>query len=509
MKNILKHKKIIVFILVFTISFGVVTSYKQKNVQAIAIVDDILFWTLGALVLSSGIIAVSDYQLPDMGKMVYDNFKLRGHTDAELMEEGIKGVGYVLKIGSALKSAINYVSDFISKNNVDKSVEYSLPFTNHIILPVSGFPLEKYDSVSTIWEDLYNNSLKLLTLNVTVSGYFKQVGSGNWSGKYAAKGGTINYVGYSSTNGRNTVSVIYRSPSGQYSSFGGIDNPSIFDAIIETNGAYEVVGYESIPYSNPKIKENYSEEKLNNNLPYTDEKQGYYPIPSVIPNYPTTTSDNPLTWETVKNDVIPLEQEKEIDWTGGEPEQDPGDEDTPDLWKWLTRILRWLFSPLRQVKNILTNLGEFLAEQFKTLIDNIKNIPNVFSNFFENLGDKIANLPSLLTSPFSGLFRELFVPDLPPNAIFSFPEGSFFGNVVELFNYSALFNITPKPIEFETSIPYGLGEKKKTWDISLKPFSLPYINNNLEIFRNVMSYSILIMVLWAIVHHLLPKRDMD
>lgn len=533
MKKLLENKRIIVFILVFTISFGVLTSYKQKEVQAIAIVDDILFWTLGTLVLSTGVVALSDLQVKDMGKLVYDNFKLKGYTDADLMEDSITGTYKILKIGNALKSVINYVVDILpiqDKENIDfirinsnlDNLNYS--FSNTLIDGLYYSPLwvsipYGTNSINVSLKNIETGVIK--KMNISVNNFDVLTPYHLYFEKYSS---SSNYIGI-----RGLVKQGLSSDFGTYKNL-VITGVSFDSTTGVLEGLIQTQEVNVIPYSNPLIKEGYDSTLANKNLPYSDQKQGYIPIPSAIPNLPTITGENPLTWDNVKTDVKPIESDTDIDWSGGENEPDPNDDDTPDLWKWLTRILRFLFSPVRQIKNVLSNLGEFLSYQFSQLLTNIKNIPNVFRDFFSNLIDKIVNLPNALkdfftnlgenilslpssiANSFKTLLSELFMPTVAIAELFSPPVGSGFSDLLMLFNFNTIFDIDAKPYEFETNMKiFDLtgNNNDKDWHIEIKIFDNKVVKENLSLFRNVLSYSLLISVIYFIVYHFLPKRDMD
>lgn len=371
MSRILKKKRFVSFVLALFISFSVLTNLKKNEVQAFDfVVTPTVLWALGTLVLGTGIVALSHEQITDMGKMVYDDLKLKGLNETDIFDKVIDGVPIGIKITNLVVDSISKVAKVVSLYKDDKVFTKDLPFTKEISLPVSGFSDSSYNSVSTIWKDIYNTSTKLLTLNVTKSGYFSQYGDAQYSSKYAEVGGTVNYVG--GLDGRRKfISAIYISPKGVYSTFGGVDNPTSYNNSISTNAEYTVTGYWGIPYSNPVIDKGYNEGLLPQALPYTDSKPGYMPIPSVIPMDIPITTDIPLTWDSVKDKITDLP----LDGTINPPIEIPG---VGDIDRPIDGVIDDIYNPTFSTNLDLSPLYIDLTKKFPF------SIPFDFLNLMKN-----------------------------------------------------------------------------------------------------------------------------
>lgn len=508
MSKIKKYKNIIVILLVFFISFNLITETKQKEVQAAVVVDDItLLIILGTVVVATGINAIKKEQVPDMGMRVKDTFLDLGGNLEDMYYMGKDGLVKGINLGNdLLKKAIDIVS--------------------------SNLPTEDIQKVQPI--NVFNGNVKGINVPVTIdrgtSGSHHVFGS-NMMVTIPDGLSTINLgIRNSQTNATytvplsiptkgygNTYEIVFRhySASNKFFGLSGLVNvgiPSTFDSsnVIlesitfsnESNAISSQVEYITIPYSNPVIKTGLDSTKTETNL----KDKTYIPFPEDLTYIDDLSTDFPMTWDSVK-DMVVEDVETDVTEPGGDNnnEEDYDESDIPDSFKWLARLLTFLFSPFRSVK-------DFLVDQFTQLIDNIKNIPNVISDFFTNITDKISSLPSTISDFFSSVLTKLFTPTVTVSDLFAAPSGSGFALVTSLFNFDSLWNIEPKPYRFKADWNY----KDVTKDnnnfiepIELRPFEVDIVQDNIVIIRNILSYALLIAVIWFIIIHFLPERSMD
>lgn len=146
------------------------------------------------------------------------------------------------------------------------------------------------------------------------------------------------------------------------------------------------------------------------------------------------------------------------------------------------------------------------------IIDGIKSLVNSILDVLNSILSFLTGLLETLINAFISMFTSLFVPTVSISDLFSVPDGSGFGAILDLFNFDKVFNITPKAYEFSTNIdildlsPSG---NDRSWGIKINIFDNEVVKNNIDLVRNILSYSLLLGVIYFIVYHFLPKRDMD
>lgn len=456
----MKNKKSICVLLCFTLF--VFTLQKPKEADAFDfVVTPTVLWALGTLVLGTGIVAVSNTQILDMGQKVFDDLKLRGYSEEDLLTGGTEALALGIKVNTFVKDSVSKVSDLISLYKEDVVLTKPLAFTNKISLPVSGFPTVK----SFGYEDILTNGSKLLTLNFTSSGYVSSTGSGRFSEKYADVGGILTYVGYS-IYGMQSILAIYKSPVGVISSFGGADNPDVFNSTIVTSVEYNLTGYWDIPYAtNPSISKEYDKERLPVALPYTDSKPGYLPVPNVIPSDDSISTDLPLSWDNVKDSVTDFPIDSTVDTPTDTPSEGTG------IWDWLKSLLN-------SILGILSAILDFLF-----------------------------SLVSSLVTALSDLLTYLFSPTLSVD-IFKSPSGGF-GKILDVFDFSKLFNIKPQPFKFTKLLTFDYIVDKWEYLLNIDFGEIAFLKDNMTLVRNLISYPLLMGNIYFIVMHLLPRREVD
>lgn len=286
-----KNKKLIAIILVFTISFTSYTLVQEKQVQAIAVVDDItLYLILATVVVATGYVATSKGQASHMGSMLWDSFKSIGGTMEDLVTETYEGV-QGLKIGDKIKEAMHLAFDDIQAIKEVYNVRDSAVVSG---FSPSYFPkatYEKIDEVNKICTFYFQGSLYL-------NNYYAG-GSGSSPVKV-----TLGVAKYSSNKvlaffGDSTNAFSTSTFSGSWFSFSAnnITNFQVFDRI-----SLEDIG-----------KENASIDKLDISIPYTDTNSGFIPVPTDTTRYDTITHDTPLTWDSVKDLVIDFPVDTTVD----------------------------------------------------------------------------------------------------------------------------------------------------------------------------------------------------
>lgn len=245
---------------------------------------------------------------------------------------------------------------------------------------------------------------------------------------------------------------------------------------------------------------------------YVDSGHGVLTIPYDYPmSYPS--SSNPYT---NPNDILDLENNLEVlpipDIGDGDvtiPDTGVGDVTIPDtsvgdtpttgdsLWDtlfgWLSSLFAPLIALLEWIGKLLNSIWEFLKGLLESLIKALKGL--------------LDSLIELLKA----LFDKLFIPTLDVATLIDIPDDSGLGQLVDLFDWGDLFDITPKPYVFDTNINFHslTGGEDTVWNLKLDLFSNETVDNFMPYVRNILSYSTLIGVIGMIIFHFLPNRDID
>ena len=167
-----------------------------------------------------------------------------------------------------------------------------------------------------------------------------------------------------------------------------------------------------------------------------------------------------------------------------------------------------LFQPLFDyIENFFDFLGDLLTFIFSPLFDFI-------SDFFIKLGDLLGDILGMIFEPLfdfisdffvklKELISELFVPTIDLSSAFDIPDDKFIP--FHKFSFDDLFNITPKPIRFDTVVNFG----SITYPIKLYLDEVDIIMDNIDLIRNIFSYTLLLISINLAISVLLPKRVMD
>lgn len=406
MKKILRYKSFISFCLVFLLAFGVVTDYKQKETQAFVLVDDLLFWVLGGLVLATGVVALSPLQQKDMGFNVFNKFKSFGYSEEDLFVDVLHGTGKAIKFGTGLKSAI----DFVSKNLSNTKIKSDMPIS---------VTADKVPSIFTTIDNSNKDKRYIYNISGIKDNSFKFVFA--FPGAYESFTNVV-----SIPNGVNYVQLQfgYANPSNTFLSwqmiFDGVERGwnSISaggNTLVLKNYTGSITGQFQIEvdYTSPKIKANYSETALNTSIPYDDSKPAYVPIPSreVID---TKTYDKPVTYDDVKDivETIPLDT----------PVDTPVD--TPSgilegiksffsgLWDMLKGLLNGILGAIGAlgdlIKSLIGGLLSGLSSLLSSILDVIKSILSAIGNIVSGILNGLLDLLLSLFVPYDTYFTDKF-----------------------------------------------------------------------------------------------------
>lgn len=498
-KKILKYKSLIAFCLVFLLAFGVVTDYKQKETQAFVLVDDLLFWVLGGLVLATGVVALSPLQQKDMGFNVFNKFKSFGYNEEDLFVDVLHGTGKAIKFGTGLKSAI----DFVSKNLSNTKIKSDMPIS---------VTADKVPQIFTTIDNSNKDKRYIYNISGIKDNSFKFVFA--FPGAYESFTNVV-----SIPNGVNYVQLQfgYANPSNTFLSwqmiFDGVERGwnSISaggNTLVLKNYTGSITGQFQIEvdYTSPKIKANYSETALNTSIPYDDSKPAYVPIPSreVID---TKTYDKPVTYDDVKDIVETIPLDTPVDT----PVDTPSGilEGIKSFFSGLWDMLKGL---LNGILGAIGALGDLIKSLIGGLLSGLSSLLSSILDVIKSILSSIGNIVSGILNGLLDLIKSLFLPTVAVSELFSPPVGSGFSLLLDLFNWDNLWSIDPKPYRFKQNWDYvdiTGGDNNFSEPVEIKPFEVSIIQDNLSIIRNILSYSILIAVIWFIIYHFLPERSMD
>lgn len=422
-----KFKKIIVFICLFFLSFSIVTDFKKQESQAIVFVDDALFWALGLLVLGTGVVAISNNQILDMGDMVVDRFEELGGKISDIVDEK-KGI----VINNLLKTAIDYVASNIPASNETRVINsdnfsYTPSFIN------------QYN------ETLYKDIRVKEGFNGSSSYYFNRVATPDivfYSDNYTfSQNGNVVVSGTSKGEIRvfsfydlrqlayKIVTCYYNSSLG-YFVVGSVITTTKYSSnyFVRTNVSGDISI--TIPYSNPSIKAGYNPTYTNENLTFDEGKQGYIPIPSSVPVDIPISTEIPYTWDNVKDNinVIPVDNTGEIEIPGEDTGE--GDIEAPSVWGWLLDILKSILNAIKSILSFITDFLSALLEGLKDLLLSLF-VPSdtYFSDVFSDLKNRFASRLNIdsYTQLFNSDYGESTIKDITINV---------FGQTVTIVRFS-------------------------------------------------------------------------
>lgn len=493
MNRILKHKSIIAFFLVFTLSFGVISNVKQEEPQAIAIVDDIILWILGGLVLGTGVVALSNAQQKHTGGLVYDGFLKKGYSEEELFVKGLDGYIKGVKITNKLKEVVSDVSAKIFNNEVAIESNGDLvsgSYTKSVSMPLN----------SSVPDSDWLNGTVLYTLVPSGSDYFTGHVFYEVAGKSSKLTVMSNVDKFEFVSFYNTRRKVYQVNckfyvNGIYQDYfltiAESSTPTFLDLLITSSNDFLL--NDGTLYSNPKIRENYQEGLLEQSLPYTNDKAGYWEIPLDNPFDQTVNEELPLDWDRVKDQITDFPTDVPIAPPINPPIEIPDNPaiDIPD-------------NPAIDKPVIGDSVGGI-----SSLWDLIKGMLQGIFDMLKAILDFLLGLIGMLLTGLLSLIKALFIPTIAVSELFSPPAGSGFGMLVDLFNFDKLWSIEPKPFRFKQFWNFNWLDNEFSEEVEIRPFEVSIVEDNINIIRNVLSYSILIAVIWFVILHFLPERSMD
>lgn len=315
MNNIFKYKRLIAILLVFTLTFSVVTDYTKKETEAVALVDDILFWTIGLFLLSTGVVAVSTPQVKDMGKSIFDKFiELGGSKNDILVTDSTQTK--TLKMTDKLVQAYNW---YLKNFPTEKKDSLTAP----IVMPDNYYriPLPNYFSKEIINVGVFDLKTDNASAYLSFGNFYSTTeGAGSvdennfkslvtFKQEYT-KDGIIKVYIKADNPGSGERYSFYLSYFDSYGTF--VDTRISSATSIENvaNGFTPAIGikavgfdvvkgnyFESIPYDNPIILDNVNEIPLD----YENVKDQVLTIPNDTVLDKDISLDNPLTWDDVKD----------------------------------------------------------------------------------------------------------------------------------------------------------------------------------------------------------------
>lgn len=325
-----KNKRLIAFVLIFTISFTTYTMVQEKQVQAVVVVDDLIFWSLGFLILGTGAVAVSGSQIKDMGSRVWDSLSLEGIQE-NVLHRAIDGTIQGIKITSKLKEIINSVVSSLPEKDVSNEVVHS----NF----VSSFSIAK-NSLPVLLEDTFNvesDTMKVATFSYDLSSV------GNKQIMFYINNKAIVYETLYYKNFTKIVLCAYANKTNLGTTFNyyhmyGYDLNGVRNHIGMIDFVENIVvsvpdwakvdfttsTFTTIPYSNGSILENYNPTYTEENL----KENNYIPLPNDLSIYDNVTPELPLTWDNVKDLVTDIPIDGTTDIPGDTTTDIPGDTTT-------------------------------------------------------------------------------------------------------------------------------------------------------------------------------------
>lgn len=499
MNKTLKYKKLIVFICLFTFLFLPLQMPKkvnalENNIQTRDAASAVIIGGVGfasvptgvilasaGLALACGVVITNPDMVVDVGNRVFETLnKIPGALEV---------VGEKIKV-----NANSFVKDTVLgllKDLPKEDVELVKTESFEDLTKVGSFFSYRYVNGQRI--NYKTGSVTFIpTGDYATSGYLEvRFGSSTLAREYWPLNVPVSvswHIGSQTAsvwiNGKEYVRNVSSSDTNNYVA---ICNPTNYTNKFNITG-HSAGTITSIPYT-----------PTNSSSVSSDTYEKYFPSNTGTITYPLDTPytghaptvDVPYTKPTDilgEGDIsidVPAVDNPSIDMPADTPVTGEG------LWDTLMGWLSKLFAPV--------------VELLKLLADLLAKILSAITGF-------VSDLVSSLVGALTGALEKLFVPTVALDELFKVPSGSGFAQIVDFFNWDSLWNITPQPYKFSTSIPItdltGSGASK-TWDININLFDNEVMKDNINLVRNVLSYSVLITTVWFVIHHFLPNRDMD
>lgn len=498
MNKILKYKKMIVVCCLLCFSVVGFQKPKQANAEVITLTTGTIL-ACAALATSVGFIITNSDMIEDVGRKVYDSIKdIPGAI--EQFENKVK-VNLAVGVLDAVINACNSLpKEPTLIDKIGDKIFNTQTYTNSQSFKNLGMTSAQGVINVTALDSGYVNSEGYTWLGINIRGYAQ-----NW---IKAKPGETFDIIYDLSNyskdGRIRMDINGESYDKGFSGVISISTP------IETILSYLSISYSqnNAPSYKYRVNHVYSVESID--IPYSEENgknvsadvsKEYFPSGSGSISVPmdkpltgynpsisapiTKPSDLSIDGDIVIDSDTVTDDTVTDDTTGDNVGDNVGD--NTGVWDWLKSLIN-------------------------SIIDLLKSIVNGITGIFEYLGSFISNLVKALVDAFTGMLEKLFVPTVAVDELFKVPSDSGFGKIVDFFSWDKLWNITPQPYKFQTVMPiYDLtgNGNNKDWNIEINLFDNKIVKDNINIVRNVLSYSILISSVWFVINHFLPKREMD
>lgn len=463
----MKYKKQIVIICLFTFLFVPFNSPRKANAEILTLTSGTII-ACAALALASGVIITNSDMIEDVGTRVFETIKN--------IDGAIEQVGTNIKINALPHVVSAVVETMLSLPIGDYFIDKNIEFSQDIINGYNRFPTFDITQIAKFREFNFT-----FTPSSSATGSFMltQYTSDNsyGAGIVSFSANALEPITFRGTITWDSWSKYYQLETFVNGVSKGLENLRDYKNYV----AHGFTLRSNVPGT---LVGDYDESIC---IPYREENSKDVSNDKVLEFFPKGGSisaplDKPLSYNPSidKPFTKPSDLVDEGDIVVDKEESLPGDTPSTGDSLWDT-LLSWLKTLIMPIINLLTSILEFLTSIIGSLI-----------------------------SALSGLLEGLFVPSLSIDDLFVIPNGSGFGNIINLFDWN-VFDITPKAYEFSTTLPFTslVDGTSNPQTIEINIFENEVVKKYLPIVRNVLSYSLLISTIFIIVWHFLPKRDID
>lgn len=480
----MRFKKQIAMICLFTFLFLPISGkYEEPKAEILTLTTGAII-ACAALATACGVVITHPDMLHDVGERVYNGIKS--------IPGAIEQVGDKVKVNiipGVISSTISVlqelpVSDYFFTKYNDFSLDDEYDEKGRKYFALSDFNYRKFDFVFKPGSKSYNAGISLQTgvdFAGTICSYYlvnkfstntislemsKEI-TGKMRCKLWLNGDLIHNV-LTSSFSEQVVTLILSNNGFELASVSGSLDESI-----------------CIPYT-PENSQNVSNDKVQQSFPLGSGSISA-PIDKPLSDY-NVSVDKPIT---IPSDLVSegdIIVDKSDTGVLDKPNTDVVDSPVTgnNLWDSLMEFLKKLFAPL------LALLG-WIGDILMSILDFLKGL-----------------LDGLIEA-LSKLFKYLFVPTLDPSSLILIPDDSGLGQLIQLFDWGDLLDIIPKPYIFETNININslVDNESTVWNLRFDLFSNESVDKYIPYVRNILSYSCLIGVIYFVIIHFLPKRDID
>lgn len=489
----MRFKKQIVIICLFTFLFLPMSGkYEEPRAEVITLTTGVII-ACAALATACGVVITNQDMLEDVGTRIYD---------------GIKNIdGAIEQVEDKIK--INLIPGVIS-SVVD--ICLSLPTFDYLTVKPTIENKNSYGWDSGIVDVSSIGSERVFTVSLspsidgaidyTAKSYLKILGGDDTNvSSYANLQGGIMTEGYLKRDFK--LKVFKDGFDYYYTSFlNGVEKYTYklnYKYLYLDVGNYKYLcgvsaEYDKsicIPYT-PKNSENVSADKPKEYFPAGSGSISA-PLDKPLSDY-NPSVDKPISKpnDLVADGDIVADKEEDVVVPDNpaldKPNTDVGD--TPatgeSLWDTLLGWLKTLFAPLIAllgwIGDILSSILDFLKGLLKSLLEALKS-----------------------------LLEYLFVPTLDIASLILIPDDSGLGQLIQLFDWGELLDITPRPYVFEANMNINslVDNETTVWNLRFDLFGNETIEKYMPYVRNILSYTCLIGVMYFVIIHFLPNRDID